>query len=380
MGDKKGKGISKVPDDDSYEWVNEDVKLRGSLFIDQASVGEISLSNIVRVGCRVELLPCTKSERVFHRKKDFEYFFVYSCLLEELHVKLPFTGFECNVLKQLNCAPSQLHPNGWAFLRSFEILMEYLEIEPTLELFFSLFQAKAVWKGVWVNLNSSPGFGIFKLYKSSFKDFKELFLKVKAFEEDFPFYIDENFGEKFPLYWCCQPQQILGPEYISPRDECIIAFLVELVNRGELISVYKLLPWEQDRTSVINYLGGKYPGVSASNLRARLKTKNLDKEGSSSNPTKVDGDGVVDQPVPVKKNYVFKKRKTDVVNLDSDVVEKNEWPMRCFSLLLIELLWMRLGMWVLGLQLASIGRSWEISHKMALNQSEELLKRKSRLT
>ncbi|XP_020979104.1 uncharacterized protein LOC110271857 [Arachis ipaensis] len=75
---------------------------------------------------------------------------------------------------------------------------------------------------------------------------------------------------------------------------------------------------------MINYLGGKYPGVSASNLRAQLKTKNLYKEGSSSNPTKVDGGGEVDQPMPVKKNFVFKKRKIEDVNLDSDVGEKNE--------------------------------------------------------
>lgn len=255
MGDKKKKFLPQIEGSEDYSWVDRDVHIRGSLFSDVESVNRVNLGRIARAGFRLELLPCNRSDRVFHRRNDFQSFYMYSCVMEELRVKLPFTSFECSVLKQLNCAPSQVHPNGWAFIRCFQGLMDFLEVKPDLELFFCLFQAKGVWKGVWINLNSTPGFSVFKLYKSSFKDFKEMYLKVKSVDEDFPFYIDENLGEKFPMYWCCHPQHILGPEFINGQNECIISFLLEMVEKSGLISVSDLLPWEEDKGSVIEYFG-----------------------------------------------------------------------------------------------------------------------------
>ncbi|XP_020995232.1 uncharacterized protein LOC110279610 [Arachis duranensis] len=339
MSERKKKALPKVEDSESYDWVDSDVQIRASLFLDVDSVGRVVLSRIVKPGFRLELLPCSRSDRVYHRRKDFESFYMYSPVLEELRVKLPFSNFECDVMTQMNCAPSQIYLNGWAFIKCFEILMEFLEVETYLKLFFSLFQAKGVWKGLWINLNSTPGFSVFKLYKSSFKDFKEMFLKVKSVDEEFPFYLDEHLGEKFPMYWCCQPNHILGPELISDRNECILSFLIEMVDKGGLVSVSELLPWEDDRSAVLDYLGeefcgcrlfyvryicsdilkifffvaGKYPGVSASSLRSRFKAKNF--EGSSSNLEKVDGGAEVNQPSK-KKGIVFKKRKTNLVDLD----------------------------------------------------------------
>ncbi|QHN76591.1 uncharacterized protein DS421_19g645240 [Arachis hypogaea] len=118
--------------------------------------------------------------------------------------------------------------------------------------------AKGVWKGGWVNLNSSPGFAVFKLYKSSFKDFKKMFLKVRNAE-------------------------------------------VESVDRKELISVFDLLQCEENKEAVVEYLGGKYPGVSAATLRAWVKNKNLEKEGSTSKPDKTVGAGEVNQPWAKRK-------------------------------------------------------------------------------
>ncbi|KAL4275729.1 hypothetical protein AHAS_Ahas20G0136300 [Arachis hypogaea] len=48
------------------------------------------------------------------------------------------------VLTQLNCAPSQLHPNSWAFLWAYECLMQFLEFPSSLNIFFLLFQSKCV--------------------------------------------------------------------------------------------------------------------------------------------------------------------------------------------------------------------------------------------
>jgi len=46
--------------------------------------------------------------------KDFFYF--YSCLISDIHVFFPFDEFTIEVLRVLNVAPTQLHPNSWVAL------------------------------------------------------------------------------------------------------------------------------------------------------------------------------------------------------------------------------------------------------------------------
>ncbi|RDX88647.1 hypothetical protein CR513_29739, partial [Mucuna pruriens] len=60
------------------------------------------------------------------------YTYLYDTLLLKLGAWLPFTDFQCLVLRTLNVAPTQLHPNSWAFVWDFEILCEGLGKPPPL--------------------------------------------------------------------------------------------------------------------------------------------------------------------------------------------------------------------------------------------------------
>ncbi|PNX80047.1 hypothetical protein L195_g036042 [Trifolium pratense] len=48
------------------------------------------------------------------------YFYMYTSVIQLLNIWLPFTPFEVSMLRTLNVAPSQLHPNSWAFIKAFE--------------------------------------------------------------------------------------------------------------------------------------------------------------------------------------------------------------------------------------------------------------------
>ena len=56
-------------------------------------------------------------------------------------------------LIQMNVATVQLHLNSWIFVLAFEILMEFLGVEPAINIFFMFFHLKGVWKGLWISLN-----------------------------------------------------------------------------------------------------------------------------------------------------------------------------------------------------------------------------------
>ncbi|MCH99581.1 hypothetical protein A2U01_0020595 [Trifolium medium] len=71
-------------------------------------------------------------------------FYMYISLFTHLGVLLPFTSFECEVLRFANVAPSQLHPNSWSFVRAFEILCSALEVEPSVPVFFSFYQIRGI--------------------------------------------------------------------------------------------------------------------------------------------------------------------------------------------------------------------------------------------
>ncbi|MED6149034.1 hypothetical protein PIB30_058675 [Stylosanthes scabra] len=192
--DENCKPVFWVPVEDPYGWVKGEVREMVYLFSDSESIAKLGEPKLwVREGVDIglEFVSCSSEERVFH-KASVEYFFMYTTVFIDLGVRFPFSDFENGVLGQLKCAPTQIHSNAWAFMRGFEVLMEYLGQEPLLEVFFSFFQAKG--------------------------DVKRMFVKVRSCEERFPFYIDECLLEKFPLYWYSEPVQILGMKKKSEKE------------------------------------------------------------------------------------------------------------------------------------------------------------------
>ena len=55
-------------------------------------------------------------------------------------VKLPISPFVAKVLRHVGIAPTQLQPNGWAYLRSFEVLCEYFHFVPSHKIFLFFFK------------------------------------------------------------------------------------------------------------------------------------------------------------------------------------------------------------------------------------------------
>ncbi|QHO27352.1 uncharacterized protein DS421_7g207320 [Arachis hypogaea] len=297
-----------------YHWVHDDVKTRSSSYVDSASLHEFEGLKIVKEGSGigVELLPCLSEDRVFERRGDWEYFYMYTPYLLELGVKFPFYAFECDVLTQLNCAPSQLHPNSWVFLRAFECLMEFLSFPCSLSLFFSLFQSKGVRRGQWVYLISFSCRSLFLLYKSSFKNFKSLFVKVRSKEAEYPFYLDDELIERFPLYWYSEPCQILEAIERSVDEECLLEFLIECFADGVCLSIPELLHLHDagDSEGLRSYIGGRAPLLDPSKFQSFLKKKK-EKDARVSGVVKEAGGEAAQSAAQPTSSFKRKRVETD---------------------------------------------------------------------
>ncbi|QHO19251.1 uncharacterized protein DS421_11g327240 [Arachis hypogaea] len=191
---------------------------------------------------------------------------LFGCLFTELGVRLPFTEFECGVLYWLNCAPTQLHPNSWGFVRAFE--------------------AKGVGRRLWVNLSSYPRRAIFGLYKSSFKDFKSMFVKVRSVPEEFPFYLNEHLVEKFPLSWCPEPYQVLDVDDRHPDDDTMMSFLFKSLGPKGLLLIAEMLKWDTDRQAVYDHIAEKAPAITTAGLKSYFNQRKKGEKEVSSNAGK----------------------------------------------------------------------------------------------
>jgi len=111
-----------------YEWVDPRVKLPLSRFGKSSAVA--SLCNKVEmiastVDENIVSIERTKSgDSVCHDREghSHDFFYMYSTLVTNLHVCLPLDDFTMGVLRVLNMAPNQLHPNSWASLHAIRLI------------------------------------------------------------------------------------------------------------------------------------------------------------------------------------------------------------------------------------------------------------------
>ncbi|MED6116373.1 hypothetical protein PIB30_099723 [Stylosanthes scabra] len=234
-----------------YEWVSEAVLGLPSLFTDIESVEQLDSSLLwVRKGqdVKVEFVPCSALDMVCHEGKAADWFFMYTCVLAEIG-------------------------------------------------------AKGVERGVWVTLSSHQGRTVFSLFIATYRDFKNFYIKVRSPEDVMPFFLDENFSQKFPLYWCRKSVQCLGVEELSERDAGISEFLFENLRGGKILTTSVLLKWESERSMT------KVPDCNTASLKSFFKQR-AERELSSSHVVKVEKGSEMNKPSGKRNPISLKRMRT----------------------------------------------------------------------
>jgi len=67
-----------------------------------------------------------------------KFLFMYDYLLITIGLRFSLTKFEMAVLNHLRLTLSQLHPNAWGFIRSYEMACGRYGVDPSLRVFFYL--------------------------------------------------------------------------------------------------------------------------------------------------------------------------------------------------------------------------------------------------
>ena len=167
-----------------YGWVASDVRDQSSLFRSSRLLNSwLNCTPVISRGASrgiVSLERVSAIDQICHGQEGAteKFFYMYMCHFSQLHVRLPLDDFTMGVLQALNVAPTQLHPNSWAYLQAFCILCQSLYLEPTPYAFLYFYDTRPRRPTTWLSLISRPSISRLDAFSQSFKHFKDGYFKV----------------------------------------------------------------------------------------------------------------------------------------------------------------------------------------------------------
>ncbi|MED6136380.1 hypothetical protein PIB30_055580, partial [Stylosanthes scabra] len=139
----------------------------------------------------------------FRALEDRTHFlWVYVELFMRLGVRLPFSDFQREVLTRCQVAASQLHLNGWGFLRTFERVCLHFGFRPSWRIFLYTYQLHAPPPGNgFLSFRAYQGRRLFDAFEESIQEFKWHYFKILPLPGIRLFWVDDE-GSPYPwVYW-----------------------------------------------------------------------------------------------------------------------------------------------------------------------------------
>ena len=183
---------SNWPPKAGYEWIAADVHNQSSLFRWFRLLNSwFNCTPVITKGVNrgiVSLERVSAIDRVCHSQEGVteKFFYMYMCHCSQLHVRLPLDDFTMGVPRELNVAPTQLHPNNWAYMQAFRVLCQSLYLQPSPRAFLYFYDTRPRQPTTWLSLVSRPSISRLDAFSQSFKHFKDDYFKVVVKEEGGP--------------------------------------------------------------------------------------------------------------------------------------------------------------------------------------------------
>ncbi|QCD87085.1 hypothetical protein DEO72_LG3g1616 [Vigna unguiculata] len=174
-------------------------------------------------------------DRVCHRQEGAteKFFYMYMWHFSQLHLRLPLDAFTMGVLRALNVAPTQLHPNSWAYLQAFRILCQSLYLEPSPYVFLYFYDTRPRRPTTWLSLISLPSISRLDAFSQSLKHFKDEYFKVFVTEEGKAHFLNAGGSTKFPFSWTGNPSRYkdMGMDELLAGDKEVVEILLKFVDK-----------------------------------------------------------------------------------------------------------------------------------------------------
>ncbi|KAK7285566.1 hypothetical protein RJT34_20341 [Clitoria ternatea] len=219
----------------------------------------------------------TLTEQIYHIPKDhFLYFHDYT--ISKVGVWFPLNKFEMGVLRFLDIAPNQLHPNGWALILSLEVLGKHLGFTPTVVIFFQyarVMRRSGTGMG-FINLWCQSDIVNFEAFAESCKivegSFKKSYQKLFVKGTGQPFWKDEDGRFKIHTGWTHKHFLLESSAYATDQSSFsesakVVVDVLHKISRGAPIKFHSLLGTSTRQDDYLAHLGN----MSATSLENLCK-------------------------------------------------------------------------------------------------------------
>jgi len=196
---------SNWPAKGGYGWVAADVRNQSSLFRWSRLLNSwLNCTLVIVRGVNMGIVSLERVnaiDRVCHGQKGAteKFFYMYVCHFSQLHMRLPLDDFTMVVFRALNVAPTQLHPNSWAYMQAFRVLCQSIYLQPSPHAFLYFYDTRPLQRTTWLSLVSRPSISRLDAFSQSFKHFKDGYFKVVVKEEGRYHFLNADGSTKFPF-------------------------------------------------------------------------------------------------------------------------------------------------------------------------------------
>ncbi|MED6211176.1 hypothetical protein PIB30_071191 [Stylosanthes scabra] len=152
----------------------------------------------------------------FRALEDRAHFlWVYVELFTRLCVRLPFTDFQREVLTRCQVVASQLHLNGWGFLRTFERVCLHFGFRPFWRIFLDTYQLHAPPPGnSFLSFRAYQERRLFDAFEESIQEFKWHYFKVDDEGKPYP-WVYWNSGAREYRITALDPLETLAFDFLQ---------------------------------------------------------------------------------------------------------------------------------------------------------------------
>jgi len=222
-----------------YGWVAADVRNQSSLFRWSRLLNSwLNCTPVIAKGVNrgiVAFERVSAIDRVCHGQEGTteKFFYMYMCHFSQLHVRLSLEDFTMGVLRALNVAPTQFHPNSWAYMQAFRVLCQSLYLQPSPHAFLYFYDTRPRQPTTWLSLVSCPSINRFDAFSQSFKHFKDGHFKVVVKEEVRSHFLNADGSTKFPFSWTGSPSRYkdMGTDELSVVDKEVVEVLMKFTDK-----------------------------------------------------------------------------------------------------------------------------------------------------
>jgi hypothetical protein len=160
-----------------------------------------------------------------------EWFMWFDIVSKDYRVFPPFNLFQMGVIRSMDCAPAQISPNAWGFIKAFERVCEVFNLKRSTNVFFYFFQGSITSKRHAISFQARPHRQLLSMWTESVKGYHKQFYVVRCLDKEPCWWNKKEKTNYIALSWV-PFEKVTSPsvryEELKPKEKDAVRYLLSM--------------------------------------------------------------------------------------------------------------------------------------------------------